>query len=90
MCYNRCAEDEEDTQDLRKKKRKVSKMNAPMNIKMTKEIRADKELNRSFSREEKEQMGIAENCSVSAYSLFAFAGGILMAIGTVIYSVIAL
>ena len=65
-------------------------MNAPMNIEMNNELNTDMNVNMKFSKEEKEQMGIAESCSVSAYSLFAFAGGILMAIGSVIYSVIAL
>ena len=38
---------------------------------------------------DKKEMGIAENCNFSGYSMFAVAGGILLAIGTVIYSIVA-
>lgn len=37
-----------------------------------------------------EQRLVAENCNCSVYSLLTVAGGILLAIGTVIYSVIAM
>lgn len=65
-------------------------MNAQMNFEMNKEMNAGMNIKTNFTNEEKAQMGIAENCNVSAYSIFAFAGGILMAIGTVIYSIIAM
>lgn len=65
-------------------------MNAQMNIEMNKNLNNDMDIKMKFNDEEKERMGIAENCNVSVYSMFAFAGGILMAIGTVIYSVIAM
>ena len=65
-------------------------MNAQMNIEMNTKMNNGMDMKMKFNEEEKVQMGIAEGCNVSAYSMFAFAGGILMAIGTVIYSVIAM
>lgn len=65
-------------------------MNAQMNIEMNKNINNDMKIKMNYTNEEKEKMGIAESCKVSPYSMFAFAGGILMVIGTVIYSVIAM
>lgn len=65
-------------------------MNAQMNFEMNKELSTGMNIKTNFTDEEKKQMGVAESCNVSAYSMFAFAGGILMAIGTVIYSVIAM
>ena len=61
------------------------KMNAEMNVN-----RNEINMNISFNDEEKKEMGLAENCNVSAYSLVTIAVGILLAIGTVIYSVIAM
>lgn len=61
------------------------KMNAEMNVN-----RNEIDMNMSFNDEEKKEMGLAENCNVSAYSLVTIAAGILLAIGTVVYSVIAM
>ena len=38
----------------------------------------------------KEQGIVSENCNCSAYSMITVAGGILLAIGTVVYSLIAM
>ena len=65
-------------------------MNAQMNIELNADMNTDMNTNMKFTSEDKQQMGIAENCNISAYSLFAFAGGILLAIGTVVYSLIAM
>lgn len=46
--------------------------------------------NLRIGRNENKDMGVAENCNCSVYSMFTVAGGILLAIGTVIYSIIAM
>ena len=61
-------------------------MNAQMNIGTV----SDMDMKMNFTNEEKKEMGIAENCNVPVYSLMTVAGGILLAIGTVVYSLIAL
>ena len=44
-----------------------------------------------FTRDENKEMGIvSDNCSCSVYSMLTVAGGILLAIGTVIYSLIVM
>jgi hypothetical protein len=50
-------------------------MNAPLNLKRN---------------ALKEQNVVAENCNCSVYSMITVAGGVLLAIGTVIYSLIAM
>lgn len=61
-------------------------MNAEMNVDRNSEINMDMK----FTSEQKKEMGVAENCNVSVYSLLTFAGGILLAIGAVVYSLIAM
>ena len=73
-------------------------MNAEMNFDMNAEINVDRNADRNsdmnmgmkFSKEQKKEMGIAENCNVSMYSLITFAGGFLLAVGAVVYSLIAM
>ena len=44
-----------------------------------------------FTREEIKEMGVvSENCNCSVYSMITVAGGILLAVGTVIYSLISM
>ena len=44
--------------------------------------------NLRIGRNQDEDMGVADGCNCSVYSMATVAGGILLAIGTVIYSVI--
>ena len=60
-------------------------MNAEMKVN-----RNEINMNMSFTEEEKNEMGLAQSCNVSVYSLMTIAGGILLAIGAVVYSVIAM
>ena len=46
--------------------------------------------NLRLGRDTNKDMGVAENCNCSVYSMLTVAGGILLAIGTVLYSVIAM
>ncbi len=42
-------------------------------------------------RDEMKELGlVSENCNCSVYSMITVAGGILLAIGTVLYSIIAM
>lgn len=61
-------------------------MNAEMNVNRNSEI----DMDMKFTREQKKEMGISEDCNVSIYSLLTFAGGVLLAIGAVVYSIIAM
>ena len=82
------------------KERKNTKKTKGRKIKMNAEIRFDSN-NVKFSREENAEkmndmqemkdMGlVSEKCNCSVYSMVTVAGGVLMAIGTVIYSLIAM
>jgi len=45
----------------------------------------------NFDRDQLKEKGIvSENCNCSVYSMITVAGGILLAVGTVIYSLIAM
>lgn len=47
--------------------------------------------NMNLDRNQNQQLGlVAENCNCSIYSMLTVAGGILLAIGTVIYSAIVM
>lgn len=61
-------------------------MNAQMNVGAISEM----DMDMNFTKEQKKEMGIAENCNVSAYSLMTFAGGFLLAVGAIVYSIIAM
>ena len=63
--------------------------NIPLKLrKAGKNMNADINYNR---RDENKELGlVSENCNCSVYSMFTVAGGILLAIGTVIYSIIAM
>lgn len=50
-------------------------------------MNADLNMNRNQTEETRL---VSENCNCSAYSLITVAGGILLAIGTVLYSVITM
>ena len=75
MWYNKDVKGREKCRNCSRNDRKAGiNMNAPMNLKRN-EIR--------------EEGLVSENCNCSVYSMLTVAGGILLAIGTVIYSVIA-
>ena len=45
----------------------------------------------NFDRDRNQELGlVSENCNCSIYSMLTVAGGILLAIGTIIYSVIVM
>lgn len=45
----------------------------------------------NFKRDENKENGIvSEDCNCSVYSMLTIAGGILLAVGTVVYSLIAM
>lgn len=70
-------------------KRQVKNMNAEMNF--TKgEINLMGKERGNVMDEMKEMKVVAENCNCSFYSLATVAGGVLLAIGTVIYSLITM
>lgn len=60
-------------------------MNAEMKVN-----RNEINMNMRLTEEEKNEMGVAQDCDVSAYSLMTVAGGILLAVGAVVYSLIAM
>ena len=43
-----------------------------------------------IEKDEAQDMGVSENCNFSVYSMLTVAGGVLMAIGAVVYSLIAM
>lgn len=60
-------------------------MNAEMKVN-----RNEINMNMRLTEKEKNEMGVAQDCDVSVYSLMTVAGGILLAVGAVVYSLIAM
>ena len=52
---------------------------------------ADMNAQLNFNKDQLKEQGIvSENCNCSVYSMITVAGGVLLALGTVIYSLIAM
>ena len=65
-------------------------MNAEMKF-VRREINFNSDKKESVTMDDLKSMGVvSEKCNCSAYSMVTVAGGILLAIGTVIYSIITM
>ena len=77
------------TSALQNLKRQVKKMNAEMNF-TGREINVMGKERGNLMEEMKEKKVVSDECNCSVFSMATVAGGVLLAIGTVIYSLIAM